>query len=145
MFREKRKSFINKILFSQITLSVFGLLIIIVISCPLSKNISKQYEINKEVKAMEKEIIDLESKHLGLKDVITYLESDQFVQEQARLNLNYRKGGEEVVVIKDKDEQINSKKISRQDKIIYSIRGLDKKEYKKRINNPVIWRRYFFK
>ena len=144
MFKQKRKNFINRILFNQITLSVFGLLIIIAISYPLAKNVSKQYEINKEIKELEKEITDMESKNLELKNFISYIESDQFAQEQARLNLNYKKEGEEVVVIKNKDEEINSEKTSQPDKTIYSIRGLDKEEDKKRINNPVRWRRYFF-
>lgn len=145
MLRQKRKNFIDRILFNQITLSVFGLLIIIAISYPLAKNVSKQYEINKEITELEKEIINLEGKSSGLKSAIGYIESDQFTQEQARLNLNYKKEGEEVVVIKNKDEEINSEETSQPNKTIYSIRGLNKEKDKKKINNPIRWWRYFLK
>lgn len=139
-----RKNIINKILFNQITLAIIGLLIILAISFPLARNISKQYKANKEVNDLEKEIADLESKDFKLKNLIKYIESDQFIQEQARLNLNYKTEGEEVVVIKEKDEQINSEdKIDNHRNPIYDIRGLNKAKDKEKINNPARWWNYF--
>ena len=52
----------------------------------------------------------MENKNSQLKNVITYLESDQFVDEKARLNLNYKQPGEEVVVIKNKETTANGNK-----------------------------------
>lgn len=146
MYRQKRKNFINRILFNQITMAIAGLLIIIAISYPLAKNVSKQYVVNKEIEELEKEISDLENKNLELSDVITYFESDQFTQEQARLNLNYKQKGEEVVVVKEKVEQKNFDQVIKDDgnKTIYNIRGLNNVKPKKEINNPVRWWRYFF-
>ncbi len=145
MFSNKRKSLINKTLFNQVTLAILGLMILTAISYPLAKNISKQKELNKEIEELEQEITDLESKNLELTGLIEYIESDQFVQEQARLNLNYKKEGEKVVVIKDKVEEINNKEKvdNSNNKTIYNIRGLGKIEAEKEINNPVRWWRYF--
>ena len=83
-------------------------MIIIAISYPLSKNISQQYKINDEIKDLQKEINNLESDNDDLSKLIKFLESDQFADRQARLNLNLKKEGEEVVVIKNMDETPNS-------------------------------------
>ncbi len=146
MFSNKRKNLINRIFFNQATLAILGLMILIAISYPLAKNISKQYNINKEVKELGQEIAELEEKNLELANLIEYIESDQFIQEQARLNLNYKKEGEEVAVIKDKEEGDNAEeKIDNSiNKSIYNIRGLGKIKAEKEINNPVKWWKYFF-
>jgi len=131
----KGKNILNKIIFSPITLSVVGLAIIVAISIPLARNISKQYEINKEVKDLENEINDLESKNNKLNGLIEYLESEEFVDEKARLNLNYKKEGEEVVVIKEKE-------ISSDNNIGGFFSGASEND--KNISNPKKWWNYFF-
>lgn len=75
--------------------------LIVLISFPLAKNVSKRYHLSKEIKELDKEIAEFESKNKDLKELITYLESEQFVEEKARLNLGLKKEGEKVAEIKD--------------------------------------------
>lgn len=101
-----QKKNIIKLAFSkQTTLTVIGLLIIVFISIPLAKNVSKQYKVNKEIDSLKNEIGDLGNKNSQLKSLISYMQSDQFVDEKARLNLNYKQPGENVVVIKNEDKK----------------------------------------
>lgn len=97
----KRGNFFTKIIYSQKFLALIGLGLIVLISFPLAKNVSKRYHLNKEIKELDKEIIEFESKNKDLKQLITYLESEQFVEEKARLNLGLKKEGEKIVVIQD--------------------------------------------
>jgi cell division protein FtsB len=134
MIHKRRQKNINGFISKPTTLSVLALLIIIAISIPLFKNIKKQYEINKEISSLEQEIKNFENQNSELKKTFEYLESDQFVSEQARKNLNYKKEGEEVVVIKTIDKQNTTK---------------DKKDFSQEFNNtpasnPILWWRYFF-
>lgn len=101
MINKRRENFILRILYNQKFLALVGLVLIFLISFPLANNVSKRYRINKEIKELGKEISDFESKNKDLKQLITYLESDQFVEEKARLNLGLKKEGEQIVVIKD--------------------------------------------
>jgi len=105
---QRDKNIFKKIFSSQVVLTIIGLLIIVFISIPLAKNVSKQYKFNKEIDNLKAEIGGLENKNSQLKNLISYLESDQFVDEKARLNLNYKKVGENVVVIKDQGEEASS-------------------------------------
>ncbi|MDD5072034.1 MAG: septum formation initiator family protein [Patescibacteria group bacterium] len=97
----KRRSFFSKIIYNQKFLALVGLGLVIFISFPLAKNVSKRYHLNREIKELGEEIADFESKNKDLKQLITYLESEQFVEEKARLNLGLKKPGEGVVIIKD--------------------------------------------
>ena len=141
MFRTKRKKNINKILFNKIVLTVIGFFIIIAISIPLARNVSKQYRINKEIKELEKEITNLKGNNINLNNLIDYLKSDQFNEEQARLKLNYKKEGEQVAVIKDEegtDIKKNSEEIN-----YFNIEDINKNAIKKEKNNPERWFIYF--
>ena len=97
----RRRNFFSKIIYSQKFLALVGLGLIVLISFPLAKNVSKRYHLNKEIKELDKEITEFESKNKDLKGLITYLESEQFVEEKARLNLGLKKEGEKVAEIKD--------------------------------------------
>jgi len=101
MIRREKKNLVLKILYDQRFLALVGLAIIILISFPLAKNISRRYKLNKEIQGLGKEISDLETRNKDLKQLISYLESDQFVEEKARLDLGLKKEGESVVVIQE--------------------------------------------
>ncbi|MEA1962823.1 MAG: septum formation initiator family protein [Patescibacteria group bacterium] len=142
MYQKIKKNLFKRIVFHKATISLVGFLVIIFISIPLAKNVNKNYNINKEVVKLEEEINRLKNKNSELGNMIDYLKSDQFIDEQAKLNLNYKKAGEELVVIKNKDEQ--AIKTSTEAKNIYNIQGFNKQIIEKKITNPKRWGYYFF-
>jgi len=121
---------ITKLFYSPKFITLVGFIILILISIPLVKNISKRYAINQEVMDLENEIKDLESKNRDFKSFVSYLESDQFVEEQARLKLGLKKPGEDVVVLK---EDLNASS---------SIANALNENLN--ISNPQRWWSYFF-
>lgn len=142
MYQKIKKNLFKRIIFHKAAISLVGFLVIILISIPLAKNVSKNYNINKEVVKLEEEIDRLKDKNGELGNMIDYLKSDQFIDEQAKLNLNYKKAGEELVVINSKEEQ--AAKASSELKNIYNIQGLNKQIIEKEITNPKKWGYYFF-
>ncbi|PIR12715.1 hypothetical protein COV49_04510 [Candidatus Falkowbacteria bacterium CG11_big_fil_rev_8_21_14_0_20_39_10] len=133
MTRIKRyPSIFTRIIYNPKFLAFLGLLIIVLISIPLAKKVSKRYVIDEEIKGLETEIQELGEKNKDLKEFITYLESDQFLEEQARLNLNLKKPGEEVVVIQENLDQGAE------------AENLALSEGKKNRSNPEKWLAYFF-
>lgn len=94
---------ILKLIFSRqffITLLLLGLLAVFAV--PLTKNWRQKRAIDREVAELEQQVNDLEHKSSNLKQVLDFMQSDQFVEQEARTKLNYKKPGEEVAVIESR-------------------------------------------
>lgn len=76
--------------------------LIVLISLPLTKNWRQKRSIDREIAELQTQVGELEHTNSNLKNVLEYMQSDQFVEEQARTKLNYRKPGEEVVVVESR-------------------------------------------
>lgn len=146
MWRRKLKTKISSIIFSAKTFFVLVLAVFILLMIPLSRNISARFRINQEIKGLEAEIASTQSKNNDLNKLITYLNSDQYVEQQARENLNLKKEGEEVVVLRGLNGADNPAKqpASDADKSVFSVPGLEKAEAKAEVSNPQKWIKYFW-
>ncbi len=142
MIDRRKNNYFKKIFFNQKFLTLLGLIVIILISFPFVKNTLKQYRINKEISELKKEIFDLQSKNVDLKNFVSYLESDQFAEEQARLNLGLKKPGEELTVVKTSAGDILAGTSS--GATIFNIPGYEKIKPETKMINPRKWLNYFF-
>ncbi|MDO8668029.1 MAG: septum formation initiator family protein [bacterium] len=145
MIKKGKSNNFEKIFFNQKFLALIGLIVIILISFPFAKNSIKQYKINKEISDFKKEISALQSKNADLKNFVSYLESDQFAEEQARLNLNLKKPGEEKTVIKPAVGEAKVLASSTEGDQIFNIPGRKKAEPQPEVPNPKKWLNYFFR
>ncbi len=93
---------------SQRFLALIGLVFLVVIIFPLARTYSQRQLVEKEVADVKKQISEYESQNQQLKDLALYLQSEQSLEEQARLNLNMKKPGEAVVVIEDAKKNVVS-------------------------------------
>ncbi|MBU0649504.1 septum formation initiator family protein [Patescibacteria group bacterium] len=139
----RKNNYFEKIFFNQKFLALLGLAVIILVSFPLAKNAIKQHRINKEISELKQNIFDLQNKSDDLKNFVSYLESDQFAEEQARLNLGLKKPGEELTIIKMAagDTQANVSSGA----TIFNIPGYEKTKPEIKKSNPKKWLTYFFK
>jgi cell division protein FtsB len=94
-------NFFYRLVSSQYFLAIIGLIFLVVIIFPLARAYSQRRLVEKEIADVKAQISDFESENQQLKDLVTYLQSDQSLEEQARLNLNLKKPGEQVIVVKD--------------------------------------------
>lgn len=145
IYRKNKAGFIKRIFLNPKLLALLGIIVIILISFPLAKNISRRHKVNEEIKQLEREISEIENKNSDLESFIKYLESDQFAEEQARLKLGFKKEGEEVAVVKEGEGGQRAGKENNDLKNIFSIPGLERSEAPKTDSNPGRWWRYFFK
>jgi cell division protein FtsB len=136
--RQQPGNFFRRVFNKPALLTIAALVVIVLISVPLAKNVSKQYKINKEINDLKNEIGALENNNSQLKNLIKYMESDQFVDEKARLNLNYKKEGEQVIVIEKKEE---SKNVGANGAQLASGGAVEASQQE---NNFIKWQRYFF-
>lgn len=88
---------------SQLLVFFIGLVFLLMIFIPLLKNYAKQRAVANEIKDIKREIADFESKNKDLSAMLDYLESNESLEEQARLNLGLKKPGEKVIVVQSGD------------------------------------------
>jgi cell division protein FtsL len=96
---QKPDNFFYRLFSSQRFLAIIGLVFILLIVFPLARIYTQKRLVENEINDVQKQIKDFESTNQDLQQMITYLQSDQSLEEQARLNLNLKKPGEQVVVI----------------------------------------------
>ncbi len=122
-------------------LALIMLALIILILFPLTKKINQQKMLAKEIKELETETERIGGKNKDLSELLNYLESDSFTEKEARLNLDLKKPGEKVVIIKDSNPGATSAQSSSS---VFNIPGLDKTTAAAK-SNPRKWLEYFFR
>jgi len=124
----KSHNFLFRLVSSQLFLAIIGLIFLVAIAFPLARTFSQKRLVEKEIDEVKKQINEYEGENQKLKELIIYLQSDQSLEEQARLNLNLKKPDEAVVVIEDKKNSA-----------VESIKVTDEKT-----SNILKWWHYFF-
>ncbi len=136
LFRHHHKrSKAVRLVFSEAILSVVGLILIILMLIPLIKNQNKRAQSDVIIQELQTKIKNLEEQNQRLEKLIKYLESDNFVEEKARLDMGLKKEGEEVVVITNLLASSSSE--TAQSSPLTSGRT--------KLSNPQKWFNYFFK
>lgn len=112
------------------------LIILIFISIPLYKKLKLNLAVNSEVSGLKSEIEEVENNNDDLRELMKYFSTSEFIEEQAREKLGYRKENEKVAIIYKQDDK--------EDKAISSDK-IEKAEEETETVNLLLWKKYFFK
>jgi cell division protein FtsB len=127
----KKDNFISRLFKSQVFFTLLALVLLVMILIPVYKNWQERRAIDREIAEIQRDIQEYESSNQELRQMLDYLESDESLEAQARLNLGLKKPGEEVVVIKREEEDQET------------LNNINNK--KEDLSNSKLWFRYFFK
>ena len=97
----------------------------------LGRELNKKYQINKEVKNLEKEIAEIEARNEEIAQLIDYLNTPEYKERQARSLLNLQKPGEFAVALPLHPEE--------------QEQGALDDQSKRQASNFQKWWNYFFK
>ncbi len=112
-YQEKQHSTIYRFFTSQRFLAIVGLVFLILIAFPLARTYSQKKILEKELADIKAEIEQFDKEEIGnLEEMIKYLNSEQSVEAQARLNLNLKKPGETVVVIEKEENKLSQEEVN---------------------------------
>lgn len=114
-------------IFDSNIFTLFLVVLLILSFVKVTKELMIRKEINEEIQKMEEQLATVEGKNADMEKLISYLNTDEYIEKQARLKLNLSKPGEKQVNITGGDEAAD---IFAQD---------DKTP------NPIKWFNYFFK
>lgn len=89
----------------------------------------KHYNVNKEIALLAEEQRTLENERIELSTLFKSVQNTEYAEEQAREKFGLRKPGENVVVIKKKEDVETELKVENSEQ---------------KISNPMLWWLYFF-
>ncbi|MGE5425720.1 MAG: FtsB family cell division protein [Bacillota bacterium] len=104
--RRPQASFLARWMSDKRMFIIIALVFLLFILIPLAKNYSRKRLVEKEIQGIQAEIADFEAKNKDLREMIDYLQSDQSLEEQARLNMGLKRPGETVAVITESEPGI---------------------------------------
>lgn len=100
---KKQKNFWQRIFYSQIIIFI-GIIFIIIFSAGISKRMVRKHQINKETQELKNEILKLEQNSKELNQLLSYLNSDEFLEKEARTKMGLKKADEKVAIINRKNK-----------------------------------------
>ncbi|MDA3802391.1 MAG: septum formation initiator family protein [Patescibacteria group bacterium] len=115
---------------NQKIVALLILAVIILLLFPLAKSYSQRKIIEKEISQLQEEIDKYEQDNEELKEFLSYIDSNQAVEKQARTSLNLKKTGEGVIVIEEPGYE-------EEKEMVEKLRQSQEGNFKK-------WLRYFF-
>lgn len=116
-----------------------GLVLIVVFSVAASKEFVKKHQLDQEISDLQNEIDRLKVEQDEFLTLIENYNSESFIEQEARMNFNYKKRGEKVVVIKT-DNRVDSSTINNIPEKINS----EKADPQAGSSNFKLWWNYFF-
>lgn len=126
--QERRKTHIFPDLIFSKFFMVFCFFLFFVILFSLAKGTIRNYKVNSEIELLEQEIGHLEKQNQEFGQLIEYLNSDIFIEQEAKLKMGLKKEGENLIVIPNKELSVDPE---------------EEKEAENKAN-PEKWLEYFF-
>lgn len=80
-------------------ISLVLVLFIIIFTIKTVQEVLNRRSLNNELSGLDQQITDLQTKQQSLENLITYLQSSDFIEKEARTRLNLRKEGERIIII----------------------------------------------
>ena len=97
--RSMRKGFLYFLLAGALLVLLFF------VTYKLSHQVYRQNKVNEEVDALQAEIDQLDQENQDLNELISYLQTDDFKEKEAKDKLNLIKEGEKLILVKEHELQ----------------------------------------
>lgn len=130
-----RKVNFKNLLYSKFFL-IFCLVLVMLLSVSVVKEVLRKIEINREINFLEQEIAQMENKNQELAELIDYFNTSRFQEKEVKSRLNLKEQGETVVFIPENNRTGNFS-ITTEDSGNEGVKTAQ-------ITNPQKWWGYFF-
>ena len=117
-----------------------NILLIIVVGFSFGREMIRSRDIAKQIQSLQNQSQALQTQHLAIKDLKNAVQTESFVEREARLKLGLKKPGESLVILKnEKTENVTNQQIHNE-----STNGEVKTLERKSLANSTKWWYYFF-
>jgi len=136
-----RQSFISRLIRWRF-LVVVNVVIIVFLGLTFGREFFRSREIQSEISKLQSQADTLASRNIALSELQTAIQTESFIEREARLKLGMKKPGEEVVVIQEGNGEESQD--GQEDKTDPLNLVLDDQSEPTRIANSTKWWYYFF-
>ncbi len=129
--QKNEKSFLKRFFGSRWFL-VTAFAVAVLVAFGYARAYYQDYKIRQEIDSLQEQVKKLEHKKLESMDILKYVTSDAFVEEKARTELNLKKPGENVLIIKNQAESVGAEETAQKSPVEKTL-----------LNNTMKWWYYF--
>lgn len=123
---------------------IVNLLLILIVVISFTRELIHGHDIAKQIQALQKQSQQLQAQHLAIADLKNAVQTEIFVEQEARLKLGLKKPGENVVIVKNEFTPHQSETISGGVKNLAEETGESNTQEKTPLANSTKWWYYFF-
>lgn len=128
---KNEKSFLKRFFGSRWFL-VTAFVVAVLVAFGYARAYYQDYKIRQEIDSLQEQVKKLERKKLESMDILKYVTSDAFVEEKARTELNLKKPGENVLIVKNQAESVDTGETAKKPPVEKTL-----------LNNTIKWWYYF--
>jgi len=141
--RDSQNLFLKRILKWRF-LFVVNLLLILFISVSLGREIFRSQDIQKDIDALQVEADELATKNMAIKEFYTAMQTESYIEREARLKLGMKKEGEDVVIVQraEKGEEVEKGEEGGDENDPLGL--IINENSTQKLANPTKWWYYFF-
>lgn len=136
------KNLKTKFLSSRVFI-IMGICLLVFIGFSLGKETYRNYQIQKEIQALEEEISSIEKNNNNLTRLIEYFKTESYQEKEARQKLGLQKEEEKVVVITDESIEPEELEMENAENSIEEFNQSEEIQ-KEEISNPRKWWNFIF-
>ncbi len=129
--QKNEKSFLKRFFGSRWFLAT-AFVVAVLVAFGYARAYYQDYKIRQEIDSLQEQVKKLEHKKLESMDILKYVTSDAFVEEKARTELNLKKPGENVLIIKNQVESVEGEETPQKSPVEKTL-----------LNNTIKWWYYF--
>ena len=134
-----KKHFLRRILELRLFL-VVNLFILCFLTLSFGREFFRDYQIQRDIQALQAEAEALEVRNLEIAAYNAELQTEEFLESEARLRLGYAEPGEQLVVVVDEEENATDQNDNYSELITYNSEQTDFED----VSNAQRWYYYFF-
>jgi len=145
MPRKTDKSFVKRLLGLRLVF-VVNIVIIVLLSVSFGREFLRNYEIERDIAALQSQATALEARNLEITNLHRTLQTESFIEREARLKLGLKKPGERVIVVRDTPTNVSAGKEASDTSVDGDTRSESVREEGDvtTFQNPTKWWLYFF-
>ena len=139
------RSFLKRLLESRL-LFVVNLVIIVLLSLSLGRELVRNTDIQHDINQLQEESNDLAARNLQISELSIAMQTESYIEREARLKLGMKKQGENVVIVKENLVGVSSEGGKEENSQLQDpLRVLEeRRDLNKHISNTAKWWYYFF-